>query len=181
MHSVFELSKTRTGHKRDIVEEELRKQIDEFEDKLKVTNRELELFMKKDPPVLTMDEMRGCVQTIDKLDSRARECVETLKEINQEEVYLGEDSYSCLVLSGPYSYQSCPVPFQFCRSYQVQSSHVPVRLPVLSGPIRSVHSCLIWSSPVQIFQVLTCLIRSFPLWYCLLRSVCSGLVHSGLV
>ena len=90
MASVFELSKTRTGHKRDIVEEELRKQIDEFEDKLKVTNRELELFMKKDPPVLTMDEMRGCVQTIDKLDSRARECVETLKEINQEEVYLGE-------------------------------------------------------------------------------------------
>ena len=89
MASVFELSKTRTGHKRDIVEEELRKQIDEFEDKLKVTNRELELFMKKDPPVLTMDEMRGCVQTIDKLDARARECVETLKEINQEEVYLG--------------------------------------------------------------------------------------------
>ena len=48
MASVFELSKTRTGHKRDIVEEELRKQIDEFEDKLKVTNRELELFMKKE-------------------------------------------------------------------------------------------------------------------------------------
>ena len=89
MASVFELSKTRTGHKRDIVEEELRKQIDEFEEKLKVTNRELELFMKKDPPVLTMDEMRSNVQTIDKLDARARECVETLKDINQEEVYLG--------------------------------------------------------------------------------------------
>ena len=29
--------------------------------------------MKKDPPVLTMDEMRGSVQVIDKLDARAKQ------------------------------------------------------------------------------------------------------------
>ena len=47
--------------------------------------------MKKDPPVLTMDEMRSCVQIIDKLDSRAQEAAEKLREINQEEVYLDWD------------------------------------------------------------------------------------------
>ncbi len=79
MASVFELAKTRTGHKRDLVEEDLRKQIDDFEDKLKVTSRELESFMKKDPPVLTMDEMRGNVQVIDRLDARAKEAVDILR------------------------------------------------------------------------------------------------------
>ena len=48
MASVFELSKTRTGHKRDQVEESLRDQIDEFEDKIKTTSKELEHFMKKE-------------------------------------------------------------------------------------------------------------------------------------
>lgn len=91
MASVFELAKTRTGHKRDQVEEDLRGQIDKFEEKLKVTNKELETFMKKDPPVLTMDEMRTSVQVIDKIDGRAQEAVETLREVNQEEVYLDWD------------------------------------------------------------------------------------------
>ena len=50
--------------------------------------------MKKDPPVLTMDEMRGSVQVIDKLDSRAQQAVEDLKDINQEEVYLDWDPSS---------------------------------------------------------------------------------------
>ena len=47
--------------------------MDRFEDQLKSTSREMDLFMKKDPPVLTMDEMRGSVQVIDKLDARARQ------------------------------------------------------------------------------------------------------------
>lgn len=141
MASVFELSKTRTGHKRDIVEEELRKQIDEFEDKLKVTNRELELFMKKDPPVLTMDEMRGCVQTIDKLDSRARECVETLKEINQEEVYLGE-KYNLVGLFWFYI---------ICRGL-----YRPVLVGlVLTGPV---WSGLIWFCSIDSYVIWSCLI-----------------------
>ena len=38
MASVFELAKTRTGHKRDQVEEALRAQIDEFEDNLRYKN-----------------------------------------------------------------------------------------------------------------------------------------------
>ena len=62
MASVFDLAKTRTGHKRDQVEDELRGQIDKFEAFLKKMNRELEQFMKKDPPVLTMDEMKHSVQ-----------------------------------------------------------------------------------------------------------------------
>ena len=33
---------------------------------MKKINRELETFTKKDPPVLTMDEMRSSVQVIDK-------------------------------------------------------------------------------------------------------------------
>ena len=47
--------------------------MDRFEDQLKSTSREMDMFMKKDPPVLTMDEMRGSVQVIDKLDARAKQ------------------------------------------------------------------------------------------------------------
>ena len=50
--------------------------------------------MKKDPPVLTMDEMRSSVKLIDDIDARSKKAVEDLRNINQEEVnflfkYLG--------------------------------------------------------------------------------------------
>ena len=66
MASVFELAKTRTGHRRDQVEDDLRGRIDKFEAAMKKISRELETFTKKDPPVLTMDEMRTSVQVVDK-------------------------------------------------------------------------------------------------------------------
>ena len=50
-----------------------RARVDRFEDQLKSTSRELDIFMKKDPPVLTMDEMRSSVQVIDKLDDRSKQ------------------------------------------------------------------------------------------------------------
>ena len=94
-----------------------RARVDRFEDQLKSTSRELDIFMKKDPPVLTMDEMRSSVQVIDKLDDRSKQvptiigvevlingvwvinifpwCYfqseEDLKDINQEEVFLDWD------------------------------------------------------------------------------------------
>ena len=61
------------GHRRDQVEETLRARIDKFEAMMKGINRELEAFMKKDPPVLTMDEMKGSVVTIDRLQVRTEE------------------------------------------------------------------------------------------------------------
>jgi len=91
MASVFELAKTRTGHRRDQVEEELRARIDKFEAFLKKASKELEVFMKKDPPVLTLDEMRASVVTVDRLNARAKEAVEKLAEINKEEVHLDWD------------------------------------------------------------------------------------------
>ena len=91
MASVFELAKTRTGHRRDQVEDELRSRIDKFEAAMKKINRELETFTKKDPPVLTMDEMRSSVQVIDKLAVRISECTDVLRDINREEVFLDWD------------------------------------------------------------------------------------------
>ncbi len=73
------------------VEEELRARVDRFEAGLRRTSRELESFTKKDPPVLTMDEMRTCVATVDKLRTRAEEADQHLKEINKEEVFLDWD------------------------------------------------------------------------------------------
>ena len=68
------------------VEEDLRARIDEFEERLKFTNREMDIFMKKDPPVLTMDEMRSSVKVIDDINERSIKAVEDLRDINQEEV-----------------------------------------------------------------------------------------------
>ena len=42
--------------------------------------------MKKDPPVLTMDEMRSSVKVIDDINERSVKAVEDLRDINQEEV-----------------------------------------------------------------------------------------------
>ena len=94
MASVFELAKTRTGHRRDQVEEDLRSRIDQFEDHLKSTSRELDFFMKKDPPVLTMDEMKSSIQVIDRLEAKTKEAVVDLRNINQEEVFLDWDPSS---------------------------------------------------------------------------------------
>ena len=42
--------------------------------------------MKKDPPVLTMDEMRSSVKIIDDINERSIKAVDDLRDINQEEV-----------------------------------------------------------------------------------------------
>ena len=63
----------------------MRARIDEFEERLKYTSREMDIFMKKDPPVLTMDEMRSSVKLIDDIDARSKKAVEDLRNINQEE------------------------------------------------------------------------------------------------
>eukprot|EP00095_Tigriopus_kingsejongensis_P002576 maker-scaffold274_size229011-snap-gene-1.23 protein:Tk02576 transcript:maker-scaffold274_size229011-snap-gene-1.23-mRNA-1 annotation:"hypothetical protein LOTGIDRAFT_210054" len=91
MASVFELAKTRTGHRRDQVEEDLRLRIDKFEIVLQKLSQDLEVFMKKDPPVLTMDEMKLSVSTIDKLEVRAKDTLESLLWINKEETFLDWD------------------------------------------------------------------------------------------
>ena len=46
----------------------------------------MDIFMKKDPPVLTMDEMRSSVKIIDDINERSVKAVEDLRDINQEEV-----------------------------------------------------------------------------------------------
>ena len=91
MASVIELAKTRTGHRRDQVEEELRARVDRFEASLKKTARDLDVFTKKDPPVLTVDEMRAAAAAADKLEARSAEAAEQLTEINREEVFLDWD------------------------------------------------------------------------------------------
>ena len=46
----------------------------------------MDIFMKRDPPVLTMDEMRSSVKIIDDINERSVKAVEDLRDINQEEV-----------------------------------------------------------------------------------------------
>lgn len=48
------------------VEDALRDRVDKFETKVNKATKELDLFMRKDPPVLTMDEMRSSSSLIDK-------------------------------------------------------------------------------------------------------------------
>ena len=66
MAAVFDLAKTRIGNKRDQVEDALRERVDKFETKVNKASKDLDLFMRKDPPVLTMDEMRSSSTLIDK-------------------------------------------------------------------------------------------------------------------
>lgn len=64
MESVLELATTRLTHRRDAVENALRIRRVEFDEKLVQHQKELDVFRKKDPPILTMEEMAECVESI---------------------------------------------------------------------------------------------------------------------
>jgi len=73
MESVLDLATTRLSHRRDAVENALRARRQEFDETLMVHQKELDQFKKKDPPILTVEEMAECVELIEDLVRKLKE------------------------------------------------------------------------------------------------------------
>lgn len=67
--SVLEMATSRIQIRRDKAEKVLRKKRVIFETKLEKHQKQLDLFKKKDPPMLTMEEMEESVELIEEIVS----------------------------------------------------------------------------------------------------------------
>ncbi|XP_047106954.1 dynein axonemal heavy chain 3 [Schistocerca piceifrons] len=88
MESVLELSLTRLAHRREEVETALRAKTAELEAKLLIHAKDLEVFKKKDPPILTMEEMTESVEQVEALVALLKEDKDEADAINAEEELL---------------------------------------------------------------------------------------------
>ncbi|XP_034243583.1 dynein heavy chain 3, axonemal isoform X2 [Thrips palmi] len=81
----LELANTRLSHRRDIVENALRNRLDELNVSIAKHGKELDLFRRKDPPLLTMEEMEESAASINDIQEKLFEDKVIANEINEEE------------------------------------------------------------------------------------------------
>ncbi|XP_063226606.1 dynein axonemal heavy chain 3 [Bacillus rossius redtenbacheri] len=98
MEEVLQLAHSRLSLRRDTAEANLRVRRAEFEARLLVHLKELEAFKKKDPPILTMDEMVENVRLVIQLAGMLQEDKQEASYINEEEqlLDLGVTSFTVL-------------------------------------------------------------------------------------
>lgn len=85
METVMELATSRLNMRKEFVESVLRARRENFE--LTILNMQvgIDQFKKKDPPVLTMDEMEQATEEIEQLSKNMAEIVREAEQINAEE------------------------------------------------------------------------------------------------
>ncbi|XP_046404632.1 dynein axonemal heavy chain 3 [Ischnura elegans] len=88
MESVFELSETRLSHRRDLAEKNLREKTMEFEERLLLHQKDLEAVRRKDPPILTMEEMKENADCVEALSNTLKDDKAEADAINEEEQLL---------------------------------------------------------------------------------------------
>ncbi|XP_068084555.1 dynein axonemal heavy chain 3 [Anabrus simplex] len=98
MESVLELSMQRLAHRRDMVEGVLKNKRTEFDARLLLHQKELDMFKKRDPPMLTMEEMIDAVEAVEHLMSMLQEDKAEAESINEEEQLLDFTPSPFLVL-----------------------------------------------------------------------------------
>ncbi|KAK6624385.1 hypothetical protein RUM44_011244 [Polyplax serrata] len=88
MESVLELATQRLSHRRDAVENVLRARRIEFDETLTHHQKLLDSFRKKDPPLLTMEEMTEAVEGVESLVKKLKNDKKEAESINEEEQLL---------------------------------------------------------------------------------------------
>ncbi|KAK3717325.1 hypothetical protein QZH41_011557, partial [Actinostola sp. cb2023] len=86
IQKIFELSKNRIDHRKDLAQDDLRRRIKAYEDKLNGYNKEVESFRKKE--IMALEEMKKNVEKLDELDESLKTAVDELAELNTEEELL---------------------------------------------------------------------------------------------
>ncbi|CAB3363479.1 Hypothetical predicted protein [Cloeon dipterum] len=88
MEAVFAISRQRLAHKREVVEATLRERKNNFEAGLLIHQQRLSELQRKDPPILTLDEMRDSVQVVNALVVALERDRSVAQAINEEEALL---------------------------------------------------------------------------------------------
>ncbi|CAL7933869.1 unnamed protein product [Xylocopa violacea] len=88
MDTVMDLANARLNMRKEYLEEVLRIRRDNFEQKIHHMQLAIDQFKKKDPPVLTIDEMEEAVEEIDHLSTGMEAIKKEVEEINEEETLL---------------------------------------------------------------------------------------------
>lgn len=91
MENVIELAIQRLNMKREQAEIALKNKRTLFEKKLVRHEKLLIAFRKKDPPILTIEEMKDCVQAVEDLVEKLQEDKQEGDQINEEEQLLDFD------------------------------------------------------------------------------------------
>lgn len=85
MDVVMELASKRLLMRRDFAESALRTRRDNFDKKIIALQQTMDQFKRKDPPVLTMEEMEQAVEEIEKISKTMADIRREAEEINMEE------------------------------------------------------------------------------------------------
>ncbi|XP_025152566.1 dynein heavy chain 3, axonemal [Harpegnathos saltator] len=85
MDTVMELASKRLLMRRDFSESALRTRRDNFDKKIIALQQVIDQFKRKDPPVLTMEEMEQAVEEIEQIFKTMAEIRKEAEEINMEE------------------------------------------------------------------------------------------------
>lgn len=88
MENVMELANTRLNMRKQFLEDVLRARRDNFEQKILNMELAIDEFKKKDPPVLTIDEMEETTEESEQLSKGMEEIRKEAEEINEEEALL---------------------------------------------------------------------------------------------
>ncbi|XP_066595663.1 dynein axonemal heavy chain 3 [Prorops nasuta] len=85
MEVMMDLASTRLNMRKEFLESTLRIKREKFEQKILTIQKAIEQFKKKDPPVLTMDEMETATEEIEELSRGMANTRKEAEEINEEE------------------------------------------------------------------------------------------------
>ncbi|XP_044007935.1 dynein axonemal heavy chain 3 [Aphidius gifuensis] len=99
MEVVMELATTRLNMRKEFVEGVLHIRKDNFNQRIYRMQLALDQFCKKDPPVLTYEEMEQATKEIDQLSAMMIEIKNESLQINQEEVLLDIEKTSYLTIN----------------------------------------------------------------------------------
>ncbi|XP_017878877.2 dynein heavy chain 3, axonemal [Ceratina calcarata] len=88
MDTVMELATTRLNMRKEYLEEVLRVRRENFEQRVQAMKYAIDQFKKKDPPMLTIDEMMEAVEEIEEISRGMEEMRNEVEGINEEETLL---------------------------------------------------------------------------------------------
>eukprot|EP00795_Rhopilema_esculentum_P009610 gene9610-17369_t len=103
IQKIFELSRNRIDHRKDLAMTELRKKLKNFDEKLNIYNKEVETFRKKE--IMNTEEMHKNVEKLDELDTLLVMAREELQSLNEEEELLEWEPSQFPILQGIIAYK----------------------------------------------------------------------------
>ncbi|XP_048509500.1 dynein axonemal heavy chain 3 isoform X1 [Athalia rosae] len=98
METVMELANTRLNLRKEFVESVLRIRRDNFETRIQYLQTAVDQFKKKDPPVLTMEEMEAGAEEIAEISKQIADIRKEAEEINREEALLDMELSPYMIL-----------------------------------------------------------------------------------